>query len=285
QEQKGKPGFVPSQLTKAIAQSDSLQAKVTTLQQQVTLADKQLAEQQANEKLVGFNLNQAKAELEQAKLRLANTVVKSPIQGYIAQENINPGVLVQSSQYLMSVISLENVWITANIKESQIERVIIGYPVTIVLSAFPSITFYGEVESISPAAGSEFALIPTDNASGNFIKTEALIPVRIRILRTKDFGRLLPGMNATVTILTDPLNDHDETVQKYNKVKAQVEADEEAHGQKTTPAMKETTPAKTDFQAGKQSPEQSPTADTDGAHEALTQGIAEGMETKAESKE
>ena len=124
----------------------------------------------------------------------------------------------------MAVISKTDTWINTNIKESKIERIQVGYPVIISLDAFPNETFYGEVESISPAAGSEFALIPRNNASGNFIKTEALIPVRIRILDPKNKARMLPGMSATVSIMIDPLNEKDKDVVAYRKLKAEVAA-------------------------------------------------------------
>jgi len=228
EKRKDKPGFVQSDLTRAQTQVSELEAKVNTLEKQALLADKQLVEEQANQKLVGYNLNQAKAELEQAKLRLANTVIKSPINGYVAQKNVSAGLLVQPSQYLMSVISLSDVWITANIKESQIERIKIGYPVVIKLDAFTGETFYGEVESISPATGSQFSLIPKNNAAGNFIKTEALIPVRIKILEEENKARMLPGMSASVTILTDPLNDEDAVVKQWRQVKDKLEKDEAA---------------------------------------------------------
>lgn len=220
---KNRPGFVQSQLTKAQNEVTDKQAEVTTLERQADLAGKELAQQQAGQKLVGFDLNQAKAELEQARLRFQNTIITSPIDGFVAQKNVSPGVLLQSGQYLMSVISLTDIWINANVKESHIERVKTGYPVVITLDAFSNDRFFGEVESISPAAGSEFALIPRDNASGNFIKTEALIPVRISILEDEAKTRMLPGMNATVTILTDPLNEHDKVVMEYRKVKARLE--------------------------------------------------------------
>ncbi|MGE9293236.1 MAG: efflux RND transporter periplasmic adaptor subunit [Puniceicoccales bacterium] len=232
---KDKPGFVQSQLTKAQNNVETWQASVNTLQKQSLFSQKQLAEQQANQRLSGYNLDQAKAELEQARLRLNNTDIRSPIEGYVAQNNISPGVLVQSNQYLMAVISKSDTWITANIKESKIEQIQVDYPVIISLDAFSGETFYGEVESISPAAGSEFALIPRNNASGNFIKTEALIPVRIRILDPKQKARMLPGMSATVTIMTDPLDENDKQVVAYRKAKAAIEAGEKKN-KSATPA-------------------------------------------------
>ncbi|MBC2593378.1 efflux RND transporter periplasmic adaptor subunit [Ruficoccus amylovorans] len=224
QAKKDKPGFKQSDLSKALTTSESWQASVNTLEKQSLFAQKQVAEEQANQRLGNYNLDQAKAELEQARLRLANTVIRSPIEGYVAQNNISPGVLLQSNQYLMAVISRSETWITANIKESKIERIQVDYPVIITLDAFPGQTFYGEVESISPAAGSEFALIPRNNASGNFIKTEALIPVRIRVLDPDQKARLLPGMSATVTIMTDPLDKKDKKVAAYFKAKAEIDA-------------------------------------------------------------
>ncbi len=262
--QKDKPGFVQSQYTKALSDIDSWMANVNTLEKQSLFAQKQLAEEQASQRLGDYNLDQAKAELEQAKLRLINTSIRSPIEGYVAQKNISPGVLVQSNQYLMAVVSKTDTWVTANIKESKIEQVKIDYPVILSLDAFPNETFYGEVESISPAAGSEFALIPRNNASGNFIKTEALIPVRIRILDPSQKARMLPGMSATVIIMTDPLDEKDKQVVAYRKAKAAIETGEKNQPAQASPDTSKPDSSKTDA-TGSDAPTPSPAPATDTA--------------------
>ena len=175
--------------------------QIHTLEKRKYAAEQQVREAEANMRLVSYNLDAARAALNQAKLRLKYTSMKSPIDGVVAQRVAEEGVLVEPGQFLLSVVSLSDTWVVANIKESDFLNVQPGDPVTITVDAYPGKQFQGVVESLSPATGSTFALIPKDNASGNFIKVAALIPVRIGFINDpqKDY-KLLPGMSAEVSI-------------------------------------------------------------------------------------
>ncbi len=190
-----------SQLDMSKASNDQASAHLLTLQKEVYEAQQELIEEQASGKLEGFGLDSAKAELAQARQRLDYTSITSPLDGVVAKMLAEPGTLVEPGQYLMSVVSLSDVWIVANIKESDFLKVKRGASVTVTIDAYPGQTFQGVVNSTSPATGGMFALIPKDNASGNFIKVPALIPVRIDFVGLPQAQyRLLPGMSAEVQI-------------------------------------------------------------------------------------
>lgn len=190
-----------SQMQMAKATHDQAAARLLTLQKEAYAAQQEVAEADASGKLGSYNLSSAKVQLDQAKERLSYTKVKSPIKGVVARSHVQPGVLVQSAEYLMSVVSLENVWIVANIKEGDFTKVQPGASVDVIINAYPGKVFKGKVNSTSPATGDMFALIPKDNASGNFIKVPALIPVQIEFLGLPQAEyQILPGMSAEVTI-------------------------------------------------------------------------------------
>lgn len=193
-----------NQFDQAKATDNQAKASLLTLQKEAYAAQQSVIEAQANSKLIGFNLNSAKASLAEAQQRLNNTLITSPINGVIAKQTVEQGLLVQAGQYLMSVVSLSDVWIVANIKETDFLKVKPGASVNITVDSFPGRIFPGVVNSISPATGDMFSLIPKNNASGNFIKVPALIPVRIDFvgLPEADF-HLLPGMSAEVQIAID----------------------------------------------------------------------------------
>lgn len=180
-------------------------ARVLTLKKEEYAALQHVNEATANSHLVAYGLDSAKAELEQAKQRLAHTSIHSPINGVVAKRVVEQGTLAEAGQYLLSVVSLSDVWLVANIKETDFLKVQPGASVSITLDAFPGQTFQGVVNSTSPATGGMFSLIPKDNASGNFIKVPALIPVRIDFVGLPQaVHRLLPGMSAEVSIEVDP---------------------------------------------------------------------------------
>ena len=112
------------------------------------------------------------------------------------------GQLVQPGQPLMSVVPLDDVWITANLKETQIQDVKPGDPVAFTVDAYAGMDFKGHVESLSPATGARFSLLPPDNATGNFTKVVQRVPVRIRPDAVDPAHPLRPGMSVTVTIQT-----------------------------------------------------------------------------------
>ncbi len=145
----------------------------------------------------------ARSALETARLQLSYAVVTAPASGIVAKRAVEVGALVQPGQQVMSLVPDSGVWVTANLKETQVARVHPGARVDIEVDAYPGVVFHGSVESLSPATGARFALLPPDNATGNFTKVVQRVPVRIQV----DPGQhpshpLRPGMSASVTIIT-----------------------------------------------------------------------------------
>ncbi|HEY5095317.1 MAG TPA: HlyD family secretion protein [Candidatus Eremiobacteraceae bacterium] len=145
----------------------------------------------------------AQAALDIARLQLSYTVVTAPVDGVVSKKSVNIGDTVASGQPVMAVASQTGLWVVANLKETQLTSVRAGQPVAITVDAFPHQKFTGTVSSISPATGATFALIPPDNASGNFTKVVQRIPIRIDIDPASDPTHLLrQGLSAVVSIDT-----------------------------------------------------------------------------------
>lgn len=150
-----------------------------------------LAEIQRREALLGRN-----------KLDVSYTVVRAPYDGKMGRRTIQEGQLVQAGQTLAFIVNqATGKWIIANFKETQVSKMHIGQAADIEIDAFPGKTFNGTIESLSPATGSRFSLLPPDNSSGNFVKIVQRIPVRIKLTNASSETALLrAGMNATVLI-------------------------------------------------------------------------------------
>jgi membrane fusion protein, multidrug efflux system len=151
----------------------------------------------------GARVEAARAARDQALLQISYATVVAPGSGVVSRKNVEVGQLVQPGQALMAVVPLDDVWVVANLKETEVRDVTPGDVVDIVVDAYPGRHVRGEVESMSPATGARFSLLPPDNATGNFTKVVQRIPVRIRVTGPRDPAHLLrPGMSATVTIRT-----------------------------------------------------------------------------------
>jgi membrane fusion protein (multidrug efflux system) len=145
----------------------------------------------------------ARAARDQAALNLSYTRITAPSEGVVSKKTVEIGQLVQPGQPLMSEVPLSDVWVTANLKETQTADVTPGDPVDFTVDAYGGRHFSGQVETLSPATGAKFSLLPPDNATGNFTKVVQRIPVRIRLARKNDPVRpLRPGMSVNVTITT-----------------------------------------------------------------------------------
>jgi membrane fusion protein (multidrug efflux system) len=121
----------------------------------------------------------------------------------VSRKSIEVGQLVQPGQPLMSVVPLDDIWVVANLKETQVSGIRTGDAASIEVDAYPGRDFAGRVESMSPATGAKFSLLPPDNATGNFTKVVQRVPVRVRLAEPQDSAaELRPGMSATVTITT-----------------------------------------------------------------------------------
>jgi len=127
----------------------------------------------------------------------------APAAGWVGNKTVGLGQLIRVGQPLMSLVPLDDVWVVANLKETDVAGVKPGNAAEIEIDAYPGEQFAGHVESISPASGALFSLLPPDNATGNFTKVVQRIPIRIRLDRANDPARpLRPGMSAFVTITT-----------------------------------------------------------------------------------
>jgi membrane fusion protein, multidrug efflux system len=150
------------------------------------------------------DIEAAKATLAAAKLRLGYTRIVAPFDGIVGERQVQPGDYVNIGSNLINVVPLPDVYVIANYKETQLTRVKPGQPVDVTVDTFPNERLHGRVERIAPASGSQFALLPPDNATGNFTKVVQRIPVRIALDKGQQLlERLLPGMSVETRIHTD----------------------------------------------------------------------------------
>ncbi len=150
------------------------------------------------------SIGQASTALEDAKLQLSYTTIVAPVAGRAARKSVEAGQRLQPGQPLLAVVE-DNPWIVANFKETQLEHIRPNQPVDIRVDSFPHHDFHGHVDSIAPGSGNEFALLPPDNATGNFTKIVQRIPVKIVLDRDSMHGfeaLLMPGSSAIVTVTT-----------------------------------------------------------------------------------
>jgi membrane fusion protein, multidrug efflux system len=141
-----------------------------------------------------------KAALEQAELNLQYTKVYAPVTGVLSKRNVEPGQVVQAGQPLFSIVNLDDIWVTANFKETQLKNMRPGQRVEIDVDAYGK-KFQGTVESMPGATGARFSLLPPENATGNYVKVVQRLPVRIRINPGQDPNHLLrPGMSVVPVV-------------------------------------------------------------------------------------
>jgi membrane fusion protein (multidrug efflux system) len=150
------------------------------------------------------DIEAAKATLAAARLRLGYTRISAPFDGVVGERQVQPGDYVNIGSNLINVVPLPDVYVIANYKETQLTRVRPGQPVEVTVDSFPRERLNGRVERIAPASGSQFALLPPDNATGNFTKVVQRVPVRIALDKGQPLlERLLPGMSVVTRINTD----------------------------------------------------------------------------------
>lgn len=142
----------------------------------------------------------AKAQVDMARLNLSYTVIVATADGVVGRKDIHVGQLVQPGQTLVSLVDKADVWVVANYRETQLPNIKIGAPVEVKVDAVPDRVFEGTVERISDATGAASSLIPQDNATGNFVKVEQRVPVRIRLKASKDLEMLRAGLNVETSV-------------------------------------------------------------------------------------
>ena len=144
----------------------------------------------------------AQADVKDTELQLSYTEIRAPAAGRIGRKNLETGNRVQPGQALLALVQ-PDVWVEANFKETQLARLKPGQPVRLRVDALPGRLLAGHVESLAPASGSQFALLPPDNATGNFIKIVQRVPVKIAVDRQDASdceGRIVPGMSTLVEV-------------------------------------------------------------------------------------
>lgn len=190
-------------LTPLAAQGIVSRQQFDAAQTAVRAADAVLAAAQAALLGADARVASARASRDQAALQLSYTRIIAPTSGVVSKKNVELGQLVQAGQPLMSVVPLNDVWVTANLKETETAEVTVGDSATVTVDAYSGKHFCGHVESLSPATGARFSLLPPDNATGNFTKVVQRIPVRVRLDCAGNPADVLrPGMSATVVIKT-----------------------------------------------------------------------------------
>ncbi|ALB62185.1 Membrane fusion component of tripartite multidrug resistance system [Cronobacter condimenti 1330] len=167
----------------ANAQLRSAEAGLANARAQLEVAEQvqlQIRQQETNVEARESQVAQARAQLQTAELNLSYTEVRAPFDGYVTKRNVQDGTLVQAGSALFSLVS-PNIWVVANFKESQLERMRPGDNVAISVDAFPDLELEGHVESIQQGSGSRFSAFPAENATGNFVKIVQRVPVKIVI--------------------------------------------------------------------------------------------------------
>lgn len=200
------------QYEQALASKQTAEKQLAILEEQ-----KKQAQQQTNAvsvqsnatasqiSVAGATIHQRQVDIDAAKLNLSYTVITAPQDGLVSKVNVQTGQYVQAGQPVFSVVHSENLWVIANFKETQLDKMKEGQKVTIKVDAYPGHTFDAKLASFSPATGSTFALLPPDNATGNFVKVVQRLPVKIEFTDGSDVlvKKLRPGMNVFVDVHLD----------------------------------------------------------------------------------
>ncbi|HEV3072899.1 MAG TPA: HlyD family secretion protein [Thermoanaerobaculia bacterium] len=187
------------------AEARVAQARAAVAQQEANLgkartAPQQIAEVRARWGSANADLARAEAQLQMARLNLSYTHLLAPISGIVANKSVETGQRVQPGQELLTIVQLDHVWVTADFKETQLRLMRPGQHAEVHVDAF-GVDLPGHVESIAPATGARFSLLPPENASGNFVKVVQRLPVRIRLDHPPDPLRpLRPGMSVDVAV-------------------------------------------------------------------------------------
>jgi membrane fusion protein (multidrug efflux system) len=191
------------QLDATQAAFEAAAANLEGARRQASAAGSQVSASGAAVRSADARLAAAQAAVDNARLQLGYARIAAPTAGVIARRNAESGALVQPGQTLMSIVPDRDVWVTANLKETQLANVRVGDSVEFTVDAYPGRKFSGRVESLSPATGARFALLPPDNATGNFTKVVQRVPVKIAVEQPSDSTHLLrPGMSVDVDIAT-----------------------------------------------------------------------------------
>jgi membrane fusion protein, multidrug efflux system len=194
----------PQRVEQADAAAERFAATLARNQAELDAQRSQLAVLDTQEAQLRADVKAKRAALDLTKINLGYTRILAPVGGMVSERGVRDGQYVHAGSQVIAVVPLDNVWVLANYKETQLTHVAIGQRAEIRVDTFPGIVITAMVDSIAPASGSQFSLLPPDNATGNFTKVVERIPVKLRIAPDNPLaGKLRPGMSVIATILTD----------------------------------------------------------------------------------
>jgi membrane fusion protein (multidrug efflux system) len=197
-------GVEPQQrYAQALNQKDQADATVRADAAAGAAAHRQVATLTAQVAQAEAQLKGAQAQVKSAQINVGDTILRASVAGRIGDKSVRVGQLVQPGARLMSVVPVQDVYLVANFKETQIGRMRIGQAATVKIDAFAGRRIEAVLDSFAPGTGAQFALLPPENATGNFTKIVQRVPVRFRLRPPADLrDRILPGLSATVTVDT-----------------------------------------------------------------------------------
>src|SRR5882757_50611 len=186
------------QLNVLVQQKNQASQQTSTVASQSNATSSQIG-------VAGAVIKQREVEVAEAKLNLSYAVITAQESGLVSKVNVQAGQFLQAGQSVFSIVLSSDIWVVANFKETQFEKMKIGQKVIVHVDAFPDHSFEATLTSFSPATGSRFALLPPDNSSGNFVKVVQRLPVKIEFNNTADplVKQLRPGMNVNVDVHLD----------------------------------------------------------------------------------
>jgi membrane fusion protein (multidrug efflux system) len=192
-----------AQFDDAKAEKEAAEAALNVAQTQIPVQAHRVNTNKSQVGAAASNLASRQADIDFAKLQLSYTVITAPASGVVSKRNIQLGQLVQAGQTLFAVVNERGIYVTANFKETQLEKLKVGEKVDIVPDAYSDKTIQGTVESFSGATGAKFSLLPPDNATGNFVKVVQRVPVKITLQSDSNtLAVLRPGMSVKVVVHT-----------------------------------------------------------------------------------
>ncbi|MEX6723302.1 HlyD family secretion protein [Parapedomonas caeni] len=187
----------------AKSSAEQARAKVAEKEAALAAARRQLDALLAQRDAVIASRRQSAAQMAQSKVDLGNTVVRAPGDGVVGNRTARVGQYVKPGSVVMALVPLSGVYVVANYKETQVERMKVGQPVTLAVDSFPGVEVHGHIDSLAPASGSRFSLLPPENATGNFTKIVQRLPVKVVLDQPLPKGvRLVPGMSVEATVDT-----------------------------------------------------------------------------------
>ena len=190
-------------------------AELAAAKDEIPVIDSEIRRMESNLIRLQAEVGRARASVDMSELALSDTIVFAPQDGAISNRKVEPGMYLEAGWPMMSLVPLQETWVIANFKETQLENVRPGQPALIEIDAYPNHPVTGRVDSIAPASAALFSLLPPQNTTGNFIKVVQRIPVRILYnLPSTLQGRVVPGMSVVITVDTSDYGENPTLVAK-----------------------------------------------------------------------